>query len=66
MATLPKIGDKKTFVPEAFSCGLPIECSKTVTGTVVWVHPAGRYYIVEVTVHGNTWRETMYPEIVKK
>lgn len=61
MPKLPKIGEKITFQPKAFENGLTIECERTVTGTVVWVHPRGRYYTVEVNVHGNTWRETMYP-----
>lgn len=62
MATLPKLGEKKTFKPQSFENGLPVELKKEVTGTVVWIHPKGRYYLVEVSINGNTWRETMYPE----
>lgn len=62
MAHLPKIGAKKTFKPAALENGLPNDCPKTVTGTVVWVHPQGRFYIVEVEKNGYKWRETLYLE----
>lgn len=56
---LPKIGDKKRFIPAAFcgqgGLGNPIE--KWVIGTVVYVHPEGRYYMVEVDVNGHKWRQ---------
>lgn len=55
---VPKIGDKKSFVPSAFSMGLPADCEKRVTGTVVWIHPQNRFYIVEVEVHGHKWRQS--------
>lgn len=54
---LPNIGDRKTFIPEAFRCGLPIDCDRTVTGTVVWIHPRGRFYLVEVEVNGHKWNQ---------
>lgn len=62
MAQMPQIGDKKTFKPAALENGLPNDCPRTVTGTVVWVHPQGRFYIVEVDNDGHKWRETLYPE----
>lgn len=54
---LPKIGDKKTFVPAAFSSGLPNDITREVTGTVVWIHPEGRYYVVRVDRGKNSWCE---------
>lgn len=62
MALLPKIGDKKACKPAAFETGLPYDCPRTVTGTVVWIHPKGRFYVVEVEINGYKWRETLYPE----
>ena len=62
MARLPKIGEKKTVAPYAFEAGLPREYAKELTGTVVYVHPAGRFYQVEVEADGHKWRETLYPE----
>ena len=61
MSMLPKIGEKKEFKPTAFEAGLPGDCARTVIGTVIWVHPQGRFYIVEVEIHGYKWRETLYP-----
>lgn len=54
---LPSIGDKKTFVPAAFEAGLPSGYAKAVTGTVVWIHPRGRFYLVEVEVNGYKWHQ---------
>ena len=54
-----KIGDTKTFMPEAFSVGLPDACPKAVTGRVVWIHPKGRFCLVEVEAHGHTWRQAL-------
>ena len=61
MDQMPKIGEQKRFKPKAFDCGLTIDCDHYVTGKVIWVHPRGRFYTVEVCSNGNTWRETMYP-----
>lgn len=59
---MPKIGDKKTFIPDALTAGLPGDYDRHVTGTVVYIHPQGRFYIVEVISNGHSWRETLYPE----
>ena len=52
-----RIGDKKTFIPAAFRCGLPCDCERRVTGTVIWIHPRNRFYLVEVESNGYKWRE---------
>lgn len=63
MARLPKIGEKKIVAPAAFEVGLPEGYPKKVSGTVVYVHPKGRFYQVEVKINRQAWRETLYPEI---
>ena len=60
MAHYPKVGEKKTFVPEAFKCGLTVDTDRSVTGEVIWIHPAGRFYVVRVESHGHTWNETFW------
>ena len=47
-----KVGDKKRFTPEGFSG------HTQVTGTVVWVHPQGRFYTVKVVCNGYTIMES--------
>lgn len=60
---MTKIGDKVRFVPsgfardkETFGNGMTIPIK--VTGTVVWIHPKRRFYLVEADVDGVTVRET--------
>lgn len=60
MGKMPRLGEKKTFVPQAFESGLPLDVSREVTGTVIWVHPAGRYYVVRVEAGREAWHETFY------
>lgn len=60
MGKIPKLGEKKTFVPSAFEAGLPVETSREVTGEVIWIHPAGRYYVVRVATGRESWNETFY------
>lgn len=60
-----KLGDKITFKPSGFNSLSSVidpvtgkERSGEVTGKVVYVHPAGRYYTVEVEEDGRTYRES--------
>lgn len=60
-----KVGDKKQFVPSGFSETTKIkdpatgkQVVKSVVGRVVYVHPTGRHYTVEVTVGDHTFRES--------
>lgn len=62
MRRLPKIGDKKTFIPHAFKEGCVPPNSRQLTGRVIYVHPQGRFYIVEAESNGIKIRETFYPE----
>lgn len=55
----PRIGDKITYVPNALKHDLPCDCDRRVTGTVVWIHPKGRFYLVEVEVNGHKWHEAL-------
>lgn len=64
-ALMVKIGDKKTFKPSGFSSQIGVKDpatgqtrSRKVTGKVVYVHPAGRYYTVEVEEDGRKYRES--------
>lgn len=61
MAALPKIGDKKTFVPHALTEGGIPKDARQVTGTVTYVHPAGRFYLVEADICGVKIREAIFP-----
>lgn len=61
MEKLPSIGTKKTFIPEAFHCGLTVECDRHVTGEVIWIHPRGNFYVVRIEVHGHVWHECFMP-----
>ena len=37
------------------------ECAgRTYTGTVVWIHPAGRFYIAEFIFERGRFREAFY------
>ena len=60
MVQYPKVGQKKTFVPEAFKSGLPVDTDRTVTGEVIWIHPQNRFYIVRVEHNGHHWNETFW------
>ena len=60
MAWYPKVGEKKTFVPEAFKAGLTVDAERSVTGEVIWVHPVGRFYVVRVESNGHSWNETFF------
>lgn len=61
MASLPKIGDRIIFEPYAFSeGGVPLKGRK-LSGSVIYVHPQGRFYRVEAEVNGIKIRETLYP-----
>lgn len=59
------IGAKVNFVPAGFSgekkAADPFtgrEIPRAVTGVVTWIHPKGRYYMVEYTCNGYTMRES--------
>lgn len=64
-----RIGEKKTFVPEGFLLEAPAkdpngtkEYPRRVTGTVTWVHPKGRFYLVTFTVNGYELRQCFQDE----
>ncbi len=57
-----KIGDKVHKPLTALSAGLPVNGTTSKVhpyhwGTVVWIHPAGRYYLAAFPVMGGTVRE---------
>ena len=60
MAYYPKVGEKKTVVPKAFEAGLSLDTPRAVTGEIVWIHPAGRFYLVRVDINGHSWCETVF------
>lgn len=49
------VGDRKT-EEVCFGEGKP----KTMTGTVVYIHPARRFYVVEFETETGTFRESFY------
>ncbi len=55
-----KLGDNYTFVPTGFTGSDYIvkeDRGKTLTGTVVYIHPKCRFFLVEAQCHGRTVRE---------
>lgn len=52
----PLIGRKIKFVP-AYREPLNGQCTKPVTGTIIWVHPKGRFVVVEYECSPHLWRE---------
>lgn len=54
-----RIGDKVSRVPLTFTSAEPglHEHTKRKTGTVVYIHPKGRYHIVEFQTRGGPVRE---------
>ena len=60
--TLPKVGDKKTFKPYAFTEGEVPSGVHAVTGRVIYVHPKGQYYTVEAELYGEKIRECFFPD----
>jgi hypothetical protein len=61
---LPRLGDKVRFAPEAFTGDRdPAQpkraiVPKVVTGTIVYVNRAHRYYTAEFSARGVTMRES--------
>lgn len=60
-----QIGDTVTFAPAVWYEDIRERRSKsprpeTVTGTVVWIHPKRRYYIVEYEVRGYKLQQALY------
>lgn len=59
-----KIGDKVVRTPHTVGEGMPVGtiCSegagKPMRGTVVWIHPKGRFHVVEFDVCGRKLRES--------
>ncbi len=58
-----RVGDKHTFIPSEFLTNktkwangmiIPVH----VTGRVTWIHPKGRFFLVEAEVNGTVIRET--------
>lgn len=56
---MPKVGDKVERYPITFTGDYdkPGKKKRKITGTVVYVHPQGRYHIVEFAVSGGAIRE---------
>ena len=58
-----RIGEKITWTPSAFEHELSGERAnkmrklRSVTGRIVYIHPARRYYMAEATVGNETIRE---------
>lgn len=50
-----KTGDRKTETLHFGDCD-----GRTFTGTVVWIHPQRRFYVVEFRFGGRTFREAFY------
>ena len=56
-----KIGQKVTRYPVSFSEPDGKKGQKPMTGTVVYIHPLERFYVVEFRSDvGVPWRETFY------
>lgn len=55
-----EVGDKIMFVPYACKAGVAGEIkSKPVPGWVVWIHPEGRFAVVERHTKNYTYRESI-------
>lgn len=55
-----QVGDKIMFVPYALRAGVHAEIkAKPVPGVVVWIHPEGRYAVVERHTGVYTYRESL-------
>lgn len=59
-----RVGEAKTFVPSAFMAEVAGADPSTgkryprqVTGSVAWIHPEGRFYLVTYEVNGYQLRE---------
>ena len=58
-----RVGDKITWTPSAFESEVSGERAdkmrklRAVTGRIVYIHPAGRYYMAEARVNGAVLRE---------
>ena len=61
-----QIGDRVRFKPSVFAeeASVAVERQKpkapTVEGTVWYIHPERRFYIVEYKVNGHTLRQTLF------
>lgn len=59
-----KIGDKVVRTPHTVGEGMPVgtlnseHSGRPMRGTVVWIHPKGRFHVVEFEVNGRTLRES--------
>lgn len=55
-----EVGDKIMFVPYACKAGVTGEIkSKPVPGLVEWIHPEGRFAVVERRTKNYTYRESI-------
>lgn len=61
------VGEKVTEQPYFGSAyGMMEHMSGLLTGTVVYIHPLGRFYTVEFTSgRGISWRESFFPQSVR-
>jgi len=53
-----KVGDVVRLVPAFKFCESDFKRNQPVKGTVCWVHPKGRYYVVEFPTPGGVIRES--------
>lgn len=55
-----KLGDRYTFTPSGFTGNdylVKQDLERKLTGTVVYIHPQCRFFVVEARCHGHTIRE---------
>lgn len=60
-----QVGDVVRVALDSTYCTLPNVRPKT-SARVVYVHPAGRYVTVEVTGPSGKFRESVWPEEIRK
>jgi hypothetical protein len=54
---MPKVGDVVHKVPSFLFCESDHSKNTPIKATVRWVHPQGRYYLVEFELRGGVVRE---------
>lgn len=54
---MPKVGDVVYLVPSFMFCESDHSRNIPMKGIVRWVHPKGRYYLVEFDTRGGVIRE---------
>lgn len=62
-----QVGDKVTYIPFVLRYAKDMELrAPSVTASVVWVHPAGRFAVVERRTGRYAYRECIWCENKKK